>query len=97
MNKKQLNNKCKEIRDKYNIKEIISDEDKAWLIENVFKYHPEWQWWEDQGIKYISVGRSSKFGTKCFYIHFVHPIDYNCADISWNKCINNISNEELNK
>lgn len=97
MKKTQLINICKEIRDKYNIKQIISNEDQIWLIENVFRYHPEWEWWNNQGIKCISVGRSNKFGTKCFYIHFINPIDKATADISWNKCIANIKNEQLNK
>ena len=89
MKKKELLSKCKEIRDSYKDKEIISSEDEKWLIDNIFKYHPHWEWWEKQGIKCISVARAD-YGTRCFYIHFIEPIDKITANISWNKCISNI-------
>lgn len=94
MTKKELNNRCKEIWSLYNIKEHISDEHKNWLIEKIFSNHPEWNWWYDQCITSISVGRASKFGSPCFYIHFENG---KCADISWVKSISNIKNEKSNK
>ena len=90
MTKKELNDKCKEIWSSYKLKEQISIEDRNWLIENIFRHHPEWKWWDDQGVIGISVGRASKFGSPCFYIHFENG---KCADISWVKSISNIKNK----
>ena len=88
MTKQELNKRCKEIWSSYKLKTIISDDDKNWLINQVFSYHPNWDWWKDQGVTNISVGRASKFGSPCFYIHFENG---KCADISWVKSINNIN------
>ena len=88
MTKKELNNRCKEIWNSYKLKEIISEEHKNWLIDNVFSNHPEWNWWVNQCITNISVGRASKFGSPCFYIHFING---KCANISWIKSIANIN------
>lgn len=88
MTKKELNNKCKEIWSSYKMRDVISNEDKDWLINEIFSNHPQWDWWYNQGITHISVGRSQKFGSPCFYIHFLNG---KCADISWVKSINNIT------
>lgn len=88
MNKTQLNQKCREIWGSYKQKSHISKDDKNWLINEVFSHHPNWSWWNNQGVKSISVGRSSTFKTPCFYIHFENG---KCSDISWIKSINNIN------
>lgn len=94
MTKKELNDKCKEIWASYNLRDKINIEDRDWLIDNIFSHHPEWNWWYDQGVVDISVGRAAKFGSPCFYIHFMNG---KCADISWVKSINNIDKTTLEK
>jgi len=92
MTKSELYKRCKDIWLEYDsdVNETISIEDQRWLIENVFRHHPQWGWWNKQGIDHIVVGRSNNYGSPCYYIHFVNPIDKKCADISWVKSINNI-------
>lgn len=58
-----------------------------WMIENVFKFHPGWASKEDRGILRMSTGRSIKYYTPCFYLHFK---DGSKCDISWTKSIANI-------
>lgn len=90
MNKSELKKRCKEIWSSYELRDAISEEDQKWLIENVFSHHPQWGWWRKQGVDYMTVGRSKKFGSPCFYIFFTNPIDNRCSDISWVKSIDNI-------
>ena len=42
MNRKELDNRCRYIRDITGINNKVSDEDQKWLIENVFKFHHNW-------------------------------------------------------
>lgn len=88
-NKYKLVQECKRIRDKYENGVYLSSEDQEWLIDNVFKYHPNWDWWYNQGITHFSVNRDG-YRSRCFYVHFSNPEKYSSANISWNKSIRNI-------
>lgn len=87
MTKKEITNKCKELRDKYMYKQV-EKEDFDWLIENVFKFHPDWNTYFAP--KYV-IGMTAKhnknnYCTKCFYLIYA---DGTQEDISWNKSIEN--------
>lgn len=88
-NKYNLVQECKRIRDKYENGVYLSSEDQEWLIDNVFKYHSNWDWWYNQGITHFSVNHDG-YRSRCFYVHFSNPEKYSSANISWNKSIRNI-------
>lgn len=89
MLKLELIKECKRIRDKYENGVYLSNEDQNWLIENVFKFHPNWEWWYNQEITHFSVNHDG-YKSRCFYVHFNKPEKYKSANISWNKAIRNI-------
>lgn len=63
-------NKCREIRDKYKVGDIVSDEDFNWLINNRFKYHSNWKSMNEGRILLsISVEKESH-NTICFGLNF---------------------------
>lgn len=91
MNKKQLTEKCKEILYGSAPYKPISWEDHDWLIENIFKFHPKWDWYEKQGVVCIQPEHCvSHYNSLCFHIYFRSGEK---SDISFLKCIKNMPKE----
>lgn len=94
MTKDELKNKCKELIAN-NMWEFLRNSDKKWLIDNVLKYHPQWNWYSSRKILGIKPEINTKqYNTKCFFIYFKNGEK---SDISYVKCIKNITKEELEK
>lgn len=92
MTKKDIEIRCKELITA-NLWEFLRNEDKKWLMENVLKYHPEWNWYASRKILGIKPElNTQQYNTKCFFIYFK---DGTKSDISYKKCIKNIPKEKL--
>ena len=42
MKKSELTERCRKIKDSYKQRTPLNDEDKQWMLEEIFKYHPHW-------------------------------------------------------
>lgn len=51
----------------YNTKLEVDKKYGKWLIENVFKYHPDWDEKQGEGIDHLEVGPDG-YGGKCYYV-----------------------------
>lgn len=60
----------------------------------VLRHHAEWSWWESQEPTGLWVGNAMG-GTFCFYVDFANPIEKRYADISWRKCLNNLTKTDI--
>lgn len=87
MTKKELTNKCREIRDKYISGGYLTDEEVNFLVSEVFKYHSEFKEKIGCGINKIYVDKADH-GTYCFYIN---RKDNTNVKISFVHCIKNKS------
>lgn len=84
--KKSLEEKCQEIIEK-NLWKELSQEDQDFVINEVLKYHPEWDWYTNQGIWSIKPEMNDDmYKTKCFYIYFP---DGTKSSISYKKSLKN--------
>ncbi len=82
MTKKEKQNKCREILNKYNVGENVYADDFFFLF-TVFEGHPEWELKMGNGIDEISIG-TAQFNTRCFVLH---RCDGTMTDISFLKSI----------
>ncbi len=85
MTKTLLKKKTKELKDHYSIQQYLTKEDAVWLIKNVLRFHPQWEWYVNKKPKRIFVDKAD-YGTVCFYIEFQ---DQTKSSISYQKCIAN--------
>lgn len=85
--KKQKTEKCREILYRYNIGQILSDDDFEFMI-SIFEGHSEWDVKKGCGVAYISVMKTQF--NKCFQIN---RIDGTSTDISFTHSITNRSKE----
>lgn len=95
--KKLLNDVCKCIMyDSAHYKHLgesskLWKEDEKWLIDNIFKYHPNWNK-KGKDIDFVYIDKND-YGTRSFWIKYK---DGHKDDISKTKCINNMSKDDLN-
>jgi len=94
--KKALEEICLKIRED-NMWKPLSQADQDFLINEALKYHPEWEWYEKQGIQYIRPEVNKRedketYNTHCFVVHF-HNGEH--ADISLKKALRGRPNETL--
>ena len=93
MTKQGLIKECIRIRDSYSNRTPITDKDKKWLLEEIFKYHPNWDSKGDKIIDKIIVNNNwSHYNTRCFYIVYS---DNTYDDISFRWCIQNRPKETI--
>ncbi|XP_026407957.1 DNA-directed RNA polymerase V subunit 1-like isoform X1 [Papaver somniferum] len=72
--------------------EPLSAEDQAYVLENVFKYHPDKDVKMGCGIDHVMVSTHSSFkDTRCFY---VVSTDGRKEDFSYRKCLENFVKEK---
>lgn len=68
-----LENICNYIKSKYKAHEVLSEYDKNWLLNNIFKYHPTNTYRnylnDDRHVENITTGTCEN-GKECFYIMF---------------------------
>lgn len=76
--KKYLTERCREILHSYRNGERVSDSDLEWLINNVFKYHDEWET-KSKNLSYIYIDKAAH-GTTCFNVRY---LDGSHDDISF--------------
>lgn len=87
MTKKELKAECKRLAETH-IKRSLSEEERKWLIDNVLRHHPHWEWWENQGVKDIYADYNKEhYYSLGFWIVFA---DGTKADISYIKSIKNL-------
>lgn len=85
MKKNDLVAKCIQIRDSYKNRIPLNEEDKNWMMNEIFKYHPNWNDKRHKEIKEIIVNNNwSHYNTRCFYLVFD---DDTYDDISFRWCI----------
>lgn len=91
--KQSLIRKCIEIRDSYKNRENLSTEDKNWLLEEVFKYHPNWNNKVQKPIKNIIVNNNwQQYNSRCFFLIYD---DNTYDDISFRWSIQNRPKETM--
>lgn len=87
MTKNDLVNICIGIRDSYKNKTPLNVKDKEWLLNEIFRYHPEWSIKSCKDIKDIIVlNNLEHLNTRCFYLVYT---DGTYDDISFRWCIQN--------
>lgn len=95
MTKNDLIKECIRIRDSYKNKETLNEQDKEWLLDEIFKYHPNWSEKGNKNIKDIIVNNNwSHYNTRCFYIIYE---DNTYDDISFRWCVQNRPKESFKK
>lgn len=85
MTKKELTKQVQTLLNSKSRFDTLSDEETEWLTENVLKFHPEWDWYQEQHPKKVYKDKGEK-GTYCFYIEFESGEK---SSISFVKCIKN--------
>ena len=97
MNKSQLTQKCKEIRDRNKYK-YLNDEDKQFLLNEILPWHEEYKEKIGCGIDKITVelykDEERKFSTWCYYLI---RKDGTKIDFSYTHCIANKPKELCKK
>ena len=86
ISKKQLTEDVKSLLSNKERFEYLTNEEAAWLTENVLSHHPEWNWYKDRQPQRIYKDKADH-GTSCFYIEFSNGEK---SSISYLKCIKNI-------
>ena len=92
MKRKELDNRCRYIRDITGINNKVSDEDKKWLIDNVFKFHHNW-YNKSLDMDYIYVGKNM-YATVSYWIKYK---DGTSDDISWKQSIKDRFNKNTRR
>ncbi len=87
MNKKQKNEKCREILYKYDINAIVTNTDDIQFLLSIFENHSDWNNKNGNGVSSISV-ILSKYKNRCFQLN---RIDGSSTDISIGESISNKS------
>ena len=85
MTKKQLSENVQALLGSKKRFELFTTEEAQWLTDNVFRFHPEWDWYLTRHPKSIYKD-IAKHGTYCFYIEFENGEK---SSISYIKCIKN--------
>lgn len=83
MNKKQLNEKCKEILNGLEVGDYVCDPNDLEFLLSVFEGHQEWEGKQGCGIKGVFVDKTD-FGGRCFWLD---RFDGTITDISYIKSI----------
>ena len=85
--KSELTERCRKIKDSYKLRTTLNEEDKQWMLEEIFKYHQHWDIKSSKTIKDIIVGNNPDYFYKpCFYLIYEYGTN---DDISFVQCINN--------
>lgn len=92
MNRTELDNKCREIRDNTGINNKVTNDNQKWLIDNIFKYHHDWKN-KSLNMDYIYVGRNM-YATISYWIKYK---DGTSDDISWKQAIKDRFNKNIRK
>lgn len=91
--KTYLEQKCKDIIKKYDIKEKINEEDSKFLYW-LFKFHHHYdEKFNTKEVDYLFID-TNIYNTTSFYIKYK---DVTCDDISFKRAVSDITKEELRK
>lgn len=87
MNKEDLIKECLRIRNKYSNNIPLDDKDKNWMLEEIFKHHPNWNKRDNKPIKDVIIKNDwTLHNNRSFYIVYD---DNSCDHIAFRWCILN--------